>query len=57
MASVVTPEEIETLKLKLKSTRELVRRDRKEAIRVLRAAGITDEAGKLTVPYQAIREK
>ncbi len=57
MASVVNIKEIETLKQKLKSTRQRVNRDRKEAIRVLHAAGITDETGKFTDPYRVTRDK
>jgi hypothetical protein len=45
-------EEIEALRRKLKATSERVKGDRKEAIRVLHAAGITDEEGKLTEPYR-----
>lgn len=51
MASVVTVEEIETLKRKLEATRERVKGDRKEAIRVLHATGITNKTGKLTASY------
>ncbi len=51
MASVVTVEEMKAIKRKLESTRERVRGNREEAIRVLQAAGITDAEGKLTPPY------
>jgi hypothetical protein len=54
---VVSAEEIEALKRKLESTRERVKGNRKEAIRVLHAAGITDEAGKLTEPYRLTQDK
>jgi len=57
MASLVTVEEIENLKRKLESTRERVKRDRKEAIRVLHAAGITTETGELADPYRMNRDK
>lgn len=57
MASVVTVQEIESLKMKLKTTRERVGRDRREAIRVLQAAGITDASGKLTDPYRVSQDK
>lgn len=57
MSSVVTVEEMKTLKEKLESTRERVRGNRKEAIRVLQAAGITTKKGKLTSRYLVTRDE
>ena len=56
MASSVTTEEIEALKQRLETIRQRVKHDRKEAIRLLHAAGITDEFGKLVDPYRATQE-
>ena len=53
MVSVVTAEEIETLKRKLESTSKRVKHDKNEALRVLKAAGILDETGEFTEPYRA----
>lgn len=53
MASTMTVEEFEALKRELESTRERVKGDRKEAIRVLHAAGIVTKKGKLTSRYQS----
>ncbi len=52
MASVATAEEMKRLNERLQSTRERVRGNRKEAIRVLHSAGITTKRGKLTSHYQ-----
>jgi cell division protein ZapA (FtsZ GTPase activity inhibitor) len=56
MVSVMTVEEMKTLKEKLKSTREQVRDNRQEAIRVLKAAGIATKDGKLTSRYRGTRD-
>lgn len=55
MASVMTVEELRILKEKLESTRERVRGNRKEAIRVLHDAGIVTKKGKLASPYREDR--
>ena len=57
MASVVSSKQLESLNERLKSTRERVKGDRKEAIRVLQAAGITNKKGKLTSIYRVIEDK
>lgn len=57
MASVVSIQEIEALKRKIEATGERVKKDRKEAIRILHAAGITDETGKLTEPYRLTEDE
>jgi len=57
MASVVSSEQLESLNERLKSTSDRVKNDRKEAIRVLQAAGITNKKGKLTSVYRVIEEK
>ena len=57
MASVMTVEEIEALKQQLESTRERVKGNRKEAIRVLHAAGIATKKGKLTARYRVARDE
>lgn len=57
MASVVSSKELQTLNEELKSTRERVKGDRKEALRVLRAAGIADKKGHLTPCYRVAEAK
>jgi len=57
MASVVSAEEIENLNKNLKSTRARVRKDPKEALRVLKAAGIVTSKGKLASRYMTKRDK
>jgi len=57
MVSRVTEEEIEAIRKNLKETRERVRRDPKEAIRELYAAGITDINGKVIYPYRQPGDK
>jgi len=57
MVSRLTEEEIEAIRRNLKETRERVRRDPKEAIRVLHAAGITDMNGKVVYPYRQPGDK
>jgi len=57
VASVVTSKELQTLNAELKSTRERVKGDRKEALRVLRAAGIADNDGQLAACYRVKEAK
>lgn len=57
MASEMTAEEFGVLKEKLDSTRERVRGNRKEAIRVLHEAGIVTKKGKLAFPYRETLDK
>lgn len=57
MVSTVTDAEIEAIRQNLKETRERVRRDPKEAIRELHAAGITDINGRIVDPYRQPGDK
>lgn len=57
MASVVTVEEMKALKEKLDSTRERVKGNRKEALRVLQAAGIANKNGKLASQYRVTQDE
>ena len=50
-------EDLEKLNENLRATRERVKGNRKEAIRVLHAAGIVTKDGKLTAPYRENQEK
>lgn len=56
MAYAATTEELKKLKEKLEATRERVKGNREEALRVLRAAGIVTKDGKLAAPYRATSE-
>lgn len=51
MARTPTTEEYKELTRKLRETAEHVKGDKKEALRVLMAAGIVDENGQLKWPY------
>ncbi len=50
-------EDLEKLNESLRATQERVKGNRKEAIRVLHAAGIVTKDGKLTAPYGGEQEK
>jgi hypothetical protein len=52
MATVPTIEEMEDMKDRMEKFRDLVKDDRKEAIRILHSAGIVDKRGKFTAPYR-----
>jgi|GEM_PF-4073656 len=50
-------EDLEKLNETLRATQERVKGNRKEAIRVLHAAGIVTKAGKLTALYRGKQDK
>jgi hypothetical protein len=50
--STPTPEEYKAIEEALIEARERVRGNKKEAIRILHAAGIVTKKGKLTAPYR-----
>lgn len=51
--STMSAKEAEAFKNKLEETRDRVKGNKEEAIRILHAAGITDKRGKLTAPYRS----
>ena len=54
MGRSVSATELEVLMRRLTSVRARVKKDPKEARRLLCAAGITDETGEFVGPYRAI---
>jgi len=57
MGRSVSAEELEVLMRRLTSVRARVKKDPKEARRLLCAAGITDENGRLTEHYRVIEDE